>query len=245
MEVYIHDGKRKLFDEEICLSENIYFHGTHADNTLPVEREGIKRPRYPQPVLDLVKEYKKICLTLGLSHALKTYDYTYKGKQDIIFLANYCSSAAGYVKSKGGEKINTLLISIHNLRLLVEDDKHFNKQFRIAKKRYEIAPYGEKKSCEMSLKAFNNIHQYKPLLIRSKKVIETYPQFFKAKSNKGVVYAVHANGLDLEDQGAQGISTDYVPVKNIIAKSTFEMGAIRNPCKLCNMKDIARKGIQL
>ncbi|MEX0660369.1 MAG: hypothetical protein WEA58_10840 [Balneolaceae bacterium] len=85
MKTYLHDGKRKLFDEEICKSDNIYFHGTHADNALAVEREGIKRPKYPQSVLNLVEEYKKICLILGLSHALKTFEYTYKGKHDIVF----------------------------------------------------------------------------------------------------------------------------------------------------------------
>lgn len=231
MKTYIHDGKRKLFDEKICLSENIYFHGTHFDNAPAVEREGIKRPRYPQSVLDLVNEYKKICLTLGLSHALETFDYTYKGKQDIVFLTEACTPAAHYVKSVGGEKMNTLLISAYRLRKLIEDEKHFKEQMSNAEKRYERAGYGEEKvRCEKRLHAFKNIQQYKPLLDKSDNVFEKYPQFFNAKSNKGVVYALRADGLELENQRNQGINTAYVPVDNIIAKSTFEIGSIGNPC---------------
>jgi len=224
------------------MSENIYFHGTHADNAPAVERDGIRRPRYPQPILDLVNEYKKICLTLGLSHALKTFDYTYKGEQDIVFLAEACTPAAHYVKSVGGEKMNTLLISAYRLRKLIEDEIHFKEQMRIAEQRYERAGYGEEKvSCEKRLHAFKNIQQYEGLLYKSDKVFETYPKFFKAKSNKGVVYALHAEGLVLEDQGNQGKNTSYVPVDNIIAKSTFEIGSIGNPCLTCKDKQQAKK----
>ncbi|MEX0660370.1 MAG: hypothetical protein WEA58_10845 [Balneolaceae bacterium] len=138
--------------------------------------------------------------------------------------------------------MNSILISAHNLKLLLEDEKHFNKKVEIAEKRNELAfTEDDKMSCSKRLHAYNNIQQYKPLIEKTEIVIDKYPHFFKAKSNKGVVFAIQSDGLRLDNQGNQGFCTDYVPVKNIIAKSIFGIGSIANHCRVCKDKIYAKK----
>ncbi|NBC04880.1 MAG: hypothetical protein GVY20_14395, partial [Bacteroidetes bacterium] len=225
MQTFKYNGENQLFNDKLCTSNDIFFHGTHIDNAPAIESEGIRRPDYPDPILEILEEYKRISQKLGLSTAFEGYNDTYKGKKDIVFLSRICTSAADYVKSVGGEKMHTVQISYNNLKLLFDDKSHFQKKLRQAELRYQQAPNEEEKNKFLqSLQLYKNIEHYKELLDKTESVFKRFPQFFESKGSEGIVYAIFPDKLELDDQGDNGLTAPSIPVMNIIAKATFELG---------------------
>lgn len=225
-----------LFDAEICADSNIYFHGSHRSNLESIIKSGIAQPKYPTEVVQLIEKFKDVTTLLSLSHALKTYEYTYKGDQDIVFLTQNCIQAASYVRGVAGEKMTTLTISINNLKLLFDDGQKLN--FEIEKCNNWIQKtYGEEREkIERKLYAFKNLQDYEPLLNEAVTIQEKYSEYFFGYDGKGIVCAVDGREVEFEDQRSDGYSVEYIPPEKILGIVSFNFENLPFECEKCRQK---------
>lgn len=236
MKVQKQTDSGSLFDEEICSNPSIYFHGSHRSNLELIIERGILQPEYPSELIHLSEKFKGISLLLSLSHALDTFEYTYRGNKNKVFLSKYCNQAARYVRGVAGERMTTLNISINNLRSLFNDREKLNSEIR--KNQYMIQnTYGDdKERFEKKLNAFKNLGNYRALLDEAVIIKEKYPNFLSDFDGNGIVCAIDGSDLEIEDMRSDGFLSSHISPDKIINIVTFETESLPFGCDTCRQK---------
>lgn len=251
MQEFYYKDNNRFFEDAICSNKNMYFHGTHGNNSELIEKEGIKRYQHPHAIRRLINEYAELGPLIGSSDSLKSLKPTYNN-EDVVFLTKICSAAVPYAKNIGGEQIHILKVIIYDLQDLLTNSNLVSKKLSDYKLIMEHgletgeASKDEIEGIKKTLYTLEHIHDYQSLLDEALGVMKKYERLFKAENDIGVIYAIEDTRLEIEDTGFHGFRTSPVSLNNIVAKTSFDLRNTKvysQKCEICRIKEWERKGV--